>query len=133
MRAHTQDKVPLCSSKLNTMWRFFDPTFYFDKQENLFPPGTPDDCTVGLPEKCVRLSELFGEDCEVFVEAKDGEDDDPVDASDIVQGSIGSPHCKARCCLTLQGAPLWLALTTFGCPGCWQPAQKAEAISDVLP
>ncbi|CAJ1395150.1 unnamed protein product [Effrenium voratum] len=69
--------------------KFFDPTFYFDKQENLFPPGTPDDCTVGLPEKCVRLSELFGEDCEVFVEAKDGEDDDPVDASDIVQGSIG--------------------------------------------
>eukprot|EP00913_Durusdinium_trenchii_P010027 g9408.t1 len=58
-------------------------------RENLFPPGTPDDCTVGLPEKCMRLSELFGEDCDVFVESKEGELDDPVDASDIVQGSIG--------------------------------------------
>lgn len=69
--------------------KFFDASFYFDKQENLFPPGTPDDCTVGLPEKCMRLSELFGEDCDVFVESKEGELDDPVDASDIVQGSIG--------------------------------------------
>jgi len=69
--------------------KFFDPSFYFDKQENVFPPGTPDDCTVGLPARCMRLSELFGEDCEVFVQGEEDEIDDPVDASDIVQGSIG--------------------------------------------
>lgn len=28
----------------------------------------------------MRLSELFGEDCDVFVESKEGELDDPVDA-----------------------------------------------------
>lgn len=69
--------------------KFFDQSFYFDKQENLFPPGTPDDCTVGLPQKCMRMSELFGEDCQVFVEGETDEINDPVDASDIVQGSIG--------------------------------------------
>lgn len=33
----------------------------------------------------MRLSELFGEDCEVFVQGEEDEIDDPVDASDTFQ------------------------------------------------
>lgn len=39
--------------------RFFDESFYYDKRDNLYPDGTPPDCTVAEPKGTARLSDLF--------------------------------------------------------------------------
>jgi len=39
--------------------KFFDADFYFDQRVNLYPEGSPTDCTVAEPERCMRLSDMY--------------------------------------------------------------------------
>ena len=68
--------------------KFFDESFYFDKDENVIPAGSPDDCTVGKPTNAMRLSELFTDlvlfadevSADLVADAGDGDGADGADA-----------------------------------------------------
>lgn len=59
---------------------FFDDSFYFDKRRNLYPDGSPDDCTVPQPKKCKRLRDLYPT-APLF--------SNDVACDDVLQGSVG--------------------------------------------
>eukprot|EP00759_Apiculatamorpha_spiralis_P028994 PhF_6_TR31416/c0_g1_i1/m.46055 len=60
--------------------KFFDAEFYFDRRINMYPEGSPNDCSVGEPTECMRLSEMY-----VGAPLKSGE----YDFDDLFQGDVG--------------------------------------------
>lgn len=64
----------------NSKKKFFDSSFHYGQRNNMFPEGTPDDCTVAIPQKVERLSVLFPS-APLFLNG--------TEANDIVQGSVG--------------------------------------------
>ena len=76
-QAQVRKIVTLCES---SQCQFIDKTFYYSERRNLYPNGSPEDCTVTEPNKVKRLSELYP-DAPLFGNRSD--------ANDIDQGSIG--------------------------------------------
>lgn len=76
-KAAVETIVSRCKS--NKM-KFFDSDFYFDSKKNLYPDGSPADCTVTVPDGAARLSDLFP-GAPLF---RDG-----VSFDDLQQGAIG--------------------------------------------
>ena len=76
--AATSAIISQCRSKST---KFFDESFYFDKRENLFPSGTPDDCTVAEPRICERLSVLYQRAKLIR---------DRITVDDLAQGAVGN-------------------------------------------
>jgi hypothetical protein len=59
---------------------FFDSSFYFDRRDNVYPEGSPADCTVSEPKIAKRLHDLYPS-ARLFA--------DDINASDLIQGNIG--------------------------------------------
>lgn len=72
--------VQACGSK-----KFFDKEFFLGRKKDLYPPGTPDDCTVSEPEGVTRIEDLYPQ-APLFSK---GNATNGVSDKDIAQGSVG--------------------------------------------
>lgn len=72
------DKIIAACKRTNK--KFFDTSFHYGDRNVMYPDGTPDDCTVGIPSRIERLSVLFP-NYPLYSGA--------TEANDVCQGQIG--------------------------------------------
>eukprot|EP01006_Ploeotia_vitrea_P027132 TRINITY_DN59_c0_g1_i1.p1 TRINITY_DN59_c0_g1~~TRINITY_DN59_c0_g1_i1.p1 ORF type:complete len:733 (+),score=81.47 TRINITY_DN59_c0_g1_i1:68-2266(+) len=76
-KAQVNSIIKLCTERGK---KFFDNSFYFDRRRNMYPKGSPADCTVTEPTMSMRASDLYPK-APLFASG--------TAANDISQGAVG--------------------------------------------
>jgi hypothetical protein len=79
--------------------KFFDSSFAFDSRANMYPEGSPDDCTVTEPQFAARLQELYP-NCVLFQGS--------AQCDDLKQGGVGDCFLIGALSATAANSPVMI-------------------------